>query len=249
VPYAPRVDLGNLEKNWDALGRADPMWAILADPLRRGNRWEQQAFFRSGRDHVDAALARLDELGMSPHRGRALDFGSGVGRLSQALVCHFDDVDGVDIAESMIGGARTYNRYGDRARYHVNTRDDLSLFEDGSFDFVLRLIVLQHMENRYKARYLAEFVRLLRPGGAAILTVPSHPALTARGLAFRLVPNRLLNVYRRRRYGVDGVMELHGMRRSDVEHVLLAAGARAVITEPDALLGTPWVSYRYTVRR
>lgn len=243
------MDLDHLQQNWDALGRQDPMWAILSDPTRRGNKWDVEEFFRTGREHVAEALAHLDRLGVRPAGGRALDFGCGVGRLTQALADHFEQADGVDIAPSMIDGARDANQHGDRVQYHLNDRDDLSIFDDDSFDLVLSLIVLQHIENRYKARYLAEFLRILRPDGIALFTVPSHVALTPLGVVLGLVPNRWLNAARKRVYGYDGVMELHGMRREEVEAVVRSAGGDVVDVEPEPLAGEAWHSYRYTVRK
>jgi len=52
-------------------------------------------------------------------RGRALDFGCGVGRLTQALCRYFDECDGVDIAPSMIELARKYDRPWRRLWYEV----------------------------------------------------------------------------------------------------------------------------------
>jgi len=49
------------------------------------------------------------------------------------------------------------------------------VFEDASFDFVLTLIVLQHMRQDYSAAYLREFLRLLRPGGIMFFQIPIEP--------------------------------------------------------------------------
>jgi SAM-dependent methyltransferase len=84
--------------------------------------------------------------------------------------------DGVDVASSMIELARSYNKHGEQCHYHVNTHDDLRLFTDASFDFVLSLLVLQHMAPTYAKRYIADFIRVLRPGGVAYLQVPSSAA-------------------------------------------------------------------------
>lgn len=243
------MDLEKLQQNWDQLGREDPMWAILADPAQHGNKWDREAFFATGREHVQEILAELAGAGATPTPGRALDFGCGVGRLTQALSGTFAEVDGVDIAPSMIEQAHGFNPEPDRIRFHLNDRDDLALFPDATFDLVLSLIVLQHIENRYKSGYLREFVRVLRPGGVAVFTVPSHAAWTPRGIVYRLVPNRLLNLWRKRRYGYEGVMELHGMARSEVEGIVRAAGGEVVRVVDEPLLGTDWRSYRYTVRR
>lgn len=224
------------------------MWAILADPDRHGNKWDAEAFFDTGRAHVDELLQRAESADIEITRGRALDFGCGVGRLSQALAQHFEQVDGVDIAPSMIDQANGYNPEPDRLHFHLNERDDLRLFDDDRFDLVLSLIVLQHIENRFKAGYLSEFVRVLRPGGIGIFTVPSHPAWTARGLVYRLIPNPLLNRWRKKRYGYEGVMELHGMARAEVERIVRDAGSEVVEVVPEPLLGTDWKSFRYTIR-
>lgn len=240
------MDLESLAKNWDALGEDDPMWAILADPSRRGNRWTPEEFFETGRVHVGDYLADLDRIRPGVHRRRALDFGCGAGRLTQALADHFEVVDGVDIAPSMIRLAEDMDQKAGRVRYHLNQTDDLRRFEDGTFDFLLSLIVLQHIENRYKQKYLAEFVRVLAPAGVAMITVPSHPRMSLWGMAYR-VPNPLMNQYRKRRYGNRGVMELHGMRREDVEAAVREAGGRVIDVAPEPLAGTPWHSFRYVI--
>ena len=55
--------------------------------------------------------------------------------------------------------------------FHHNPAPDLRLFSDGSFDFVLVLIVLQHMEPELMRGYMREFVRVLRPHGVAFFNV------------------------------------------------------------------------------
>lgn len=169
------LEIKELQHNWDALGKADPLWAILSDPKKKYGRWDEAEFFQSGEAQIDHAMGQLQALGIDVARRRCLDFGCGVGRLTQALCRYFDQSCGVDIAASMIEQAERYNRYPDRCRYYLNTKDDLALFDDDSFDFIYSVIVLQHMRPEYSKRYIGEFVRILRPQGIAVFQLPSEP--------------------------------------------------------------------------
>ena len=166
------TELDNLRQTWTTLGEKDPLWAILSLPEKRGGAWELEEFFATGPADVDLALGMLAERGIAIERGRALDFGCGVGRLTRALAERFDSCDGVDLAASMIERARELNKDGERVRFHHNDAPDLRLFPDGSFDFILSLIVLQHMKPELMRGYMREFVRVLRPGGVAVFNVP-----------------------------------------------------------------------------
>jgi SAM-dependent methyltransferase len=245
------MDLDGLRRNWDGLGRTDPLWAILAYPERHGHGWDgdEDQFFTSGRQAVDDAMTILDRHGLRPERAeRALDFGCGVGRLTQGLARHFAQVDGVDVAASMVDLANRYNATPDRVTYHLNEAADLTLFENSSFDLILSIIVLQHIPNRLKVTYLEEFVRLLRPGGVAVFTVPSHGDLTIEGLV-RRVPNSWQNVYRRRRYGYADVMEFHPLRRAKVEGIVRRAGGEVAHVQREYMAGPRYTSFLYVVRK
>ena len=130
------MDFADLQRHWDAFGRIDPLWAILTDPNRRGNRWDKVEFFATGREEIAAHLAHAASLGVPGRRRRALDFGCGAGRLTQALAAHFDEAIGVDVAPSMIDLARRHNAHGDRCSYLVNEQPDLSRFPDATFDIL-----------------------------------------------------------------------------------------------------------------
>ncbi len=177
------MDLANLRDTWNELGRRDPMWAVLSGPLEARRDWDPEAFFRTGVEEVAAVLARSEALGAAPRLERALDFGCGIGRLSQALASHFLEVHGVDIASAMLEQARQQNRMGERCQFHLNEGDSLALFPDATFDFVYSSITLQHMEPRYSRRFLSEFFRVTRPGGVVVFQIPSDPVPGAQGTA------------------------------------------------------------------
>ena len=151
------MDLDDLQRHWNEWGRRDPYWAIISRPDRRGNRWDLDEFLRTGVDEIDELLAWLRGAATSPSRpGRALDFGCGVGRLTQALARTFAECDGVDIAPSMIERAeRAEPVRRPRATTTSTTATISSLFADGVFDLIYSDIVLQHIAPEFSARVRA----------------------------------------------------------------------------------------------
>lgn len=168
------MELKDLQKLWHTHGNTDPLWAILSDPAKKDGNWDRVEFFKTGESEISQVIEDIRLLGINIPRHKALDFGCGVGRLTQALCQHFEQCCGVDIAPSMIELARQFNKYGDRCRYYVNESDDLNLFEDGTFDLIYSCLVLQHMEPQYSKNYISEFIRILAPGGLAIFQLPSE---------------------------------------------------------------------------
>ena len=168
------MDLRTLERVWHGLGRRDPYWAALTHSDKKDGGWSEAEFFRTGDQEISAILDRADARGWRALGARALDFGCGAGRLTQALAARFGQVDGVDISPSMLAVARRHNRYPDRCRYHHNIAPNLGAFEDGSFDFVYSTLTLQHVPPEYSRRYVSELVRVLAPRQLLVFQLPSH---------------------------------------------------------------------------
>jgi SAM-dependent methyltransferase len=167
-----RVD--DLRHFWDRLARADPLWAILSDPARKGRRWEPEAFIETGRREISLLMHQLRQLDIQPGRAAALDFGCGVGRLTQPLAAYFDRVVGVDVSPEMVRLAERINAHSDRVRYICNVRADLSVLDTAAFTFAYTDVVLQHLEPELALEYLAELLRVLAPGGVLVFQLPSH---------------------------------------------------------------------------
>ncbi|HEV2762768.1 MAG TPA: class I SAM-dependent methyltransferase, partial [Pyrinomonadaceae bacterium] len=163
--------LRKLQSDWHEFGRRDPLWAIMTER----EKWTLREFFESGVWEVDRVMSYVESLGLPLARRRALDFGCGVGRLTQALCRHFEECRGVDIAPSMIRLAEKYNRHKRRCRYVLNERDDLRVFADAEFDFIYSALVLQHMRPEVAERYVVELLRVLAPGGLLVFQLPARP--------------------------------------------------------------------------
>jgi SAM-dependent methyltransferase len=181
--------LAEEQRNWEELAAQDPFWAVLAQPDRKYGRWEREDFYRTGEAQVAEVVDHAARFDLPRRREAALDFGSGVGRLTRALASRFERAVGVDISRTMVDNATRFNADVPNVSFQVNARPDLRLFDDATFDLVNTRIVLQHLPDRTTIQgYLAEFLRVLRPGGILVFQLPS-----ALPLALRLQPRR--NVY------------------------------------------------------
>ena len=168
--------LGALKRHWNRLGRRDPFWAVLTHRDKQHGGWDAEQFFGAGAEEIADVLRRATRLGVAVSRRRALDFGCGVGRITQALAHEFERCDGVDISTSMLHAARRHNRHPGRCVYHLNVAPDLALFANATFSFVYSTLVLQHMEPRYSKVYIRELLRVLAPDGLLVFQLPSHRA-------------------------------------------------------------------------
>ena len=206
-----------LARNWENLAKQDPMWAILTDDTKKGGAWDHEAFFLTGRETIAWLGSWLSLHRFLVPRGRALDFGCGLGRLTQALAPHFDHVTGVDISASMVRGAMQHNRFGDKVRYLHNQHPDLRAIETGSLAFVLSAIVLQHMRTAYQQAYVREFVRVLQPGGLLFFQAPVAVIRASCGRwRARPGPSRWCRRERGRLPGSAGQGQVWGVRDVDV---------------------------------
>lgn len=168
-------DQGNSDRVfWDHLARYDPLWAILSDPSKTGRRWDLRSFLETGRREVSLLMYQLRALAIEVPREAALDFGCGVGRLTQALAAYFDRVVGVDVSPEMVRLATEINPYPRQVRYMCNHRDDLALYTSGEFSFAYSNVVLQHIEPQRSQQYIRELLRVVGSGGVTVFQLPSH---------------------------------------------------------------------------
>jgi SAM-dependent methyltransferase len=134
---------------------------------------------RDGYDEIaDEYLARrLDDAAESPHfdwlcerladDGRVLDAGCGAGVPVAKRLADDHDVVGVDFSVEQLRRARENVT---EARFVQIDMSSLG-FADDSFDAVCAFFSLIHVPLDEHAGVAAEFHRVLRPGGLAVLTV------------------------------------------------------------------------------
>jgi ubiquinone/menaquinone biosynthesis C-methylase UbiE len=234
------MNLEQLQASWHALGENDPYWAILSVPELKGGGWAIDKFYQTGVENIAETMRELDTLKPGLARGRALDFGCGAGRLTQALAAHFDEAVGVDIAPSMIRLAEAHNRRGAKCQFHLNSTDDLQRYPDASFDFVFTFLVLQHMRPEYSTRYIGEFLRVLKPGGVAMFQVPSE---LTEGPQPILAPLDS----RPADQPIAPAIEMYGVPKAEVLAIVARSHATLLAAREEQSAGKEWLSFMYCV--
>jgi ubiquinone/menaquinone biosynthesis C-methylase UbiE len=220
--------LKELQRNWEGLAQADPLWAICTDPRKRNRQWTQEALFATGRKEIETVLGYAARIGVYIDRTLpALDFGCGVGRLTRAIAEYFPECCGVDVSPTMINMAQELNHDRPHCYFQLNESTRLKGLQDNYFGFIYTSLVLQHIAQPCSHQYIAEFMRVLKPGGALIFQVPeklrAHAITRLRTrLAFR---SRFQSVFGRQK---PCAMEMHCIKEAVVRKLIAQNQARVV---------------------
>jgi SAM-dependent methyltransferase len=122
-------------------------------------------WFRWRFDLIADVLETLPKDG----RLRILDAGCGTGQMLKCLESHGEAI-GIDSSPQAIGYAR---ERGVRRLVHGSITDPP--FRDGSFDCVVSLDVIEHVDD--DLRILTKLHEVVKPGGHLIVTVPAFKLL------------------------------------------------------------------------
>lgn len=180
APVLPTVR--DTDADWEAIGRTQPFYGVLTDPRFRTEAMDEQAhadFFLSGQHEIDLQLA-VQRARFGPFEPRsALDFGCGVGRLTRGLGAVTGNAVGIDVAASMLDEARK------DAPPTVRFAQDLP---DGLFDWIVSIIVFQHIPPARGYDLLRRLLARAAPGAGLTLQLtvyrdPRHRQIAGARLA------------------------------------------------------------------
>jgi SAM-dependent methyltransferase len=180
--------MNEMRERWDLRARIDAFAYI--ETVRDVP--DVEGFFELG-EHFASVL--VDPELRDVTRGRALDLGCGLGRLTRALAHRFDEVVGVDVSTEMVRRAGELHPEQEFPNVTFQATDGVHLpLEADSVDFVFSYEVFQHLPTREVMRQnLAEVARVLRDDGLALIHVHRAPWPGAYwlGRAKRAVPDPL----------------------------------------------------------
>jgi len=248
-----KKNLRDIKANWEEFARTDPLWSILPIPEKKGNRWTIEDMFEHGRNEITSLMDYLAGMKLTGDRGRALDFGCGVGRLTQALALFFTATVGVDISETMIRLAEQYNPFPDRCRYLANNRSDLRVFANNYFDFIYSNIVFQHIPPDLTFEYIRDFIRILKPGGLIVyqMTTEELPiaGTKARNVFRKLAPRFLRQAYKKAKFGTWAIKDMYCIPDKEMSRFVKENGGR-ILAAPDDKMSLPrYKGKRYVVTK
>jgi SAM-dependent methyltransferase len=128
-------------------------------------RVEQSHWWHTGRRRILAGFVEDICRRVTDRRPRILDVGCGTGA-NLLMLSAYGDAEGVDVSEDALAFCR------ERGLDHVKQGAGEELpYEDGAFDLVTAFDVVEHMDDDLAG--LKEMFRVLRPGGHALLFVPT----------------------------------------------------------------------------
>lgn len=127
----------------------------------------------SGGSSSQAIYSMVEKAIASHHQGRGLlvDVGCGGGRLWPCVKQQFDQYIGADIVR--------YESFPETERFvEINLDENRVPLPDACADVVVSVETIEHLEN--PRALLRELVRLVKPGGWAMITTPNQLSLLSK---------------------------------------------------------------------
>ena len=221
-----------VEALYEDLGHKQALWAVMTYPEFRDDE-NVDNFFESGVSEIKLQMDRLADLSIHIEHGQCMDFGCGVGRLTNALGDYFSSVTGVDVSSTMIEKANNLKKLS-HVNFLLNKREDLGSLEDSTFDFVYSNKTIQHIPYPASKNYVKDFIRVLKPGGVAAFLVHNCKHAEEESFKFNLQKwfRETIRPFVKKLRGKPPV-QIHPISKQNIEKFITEAGGEIIHWETD----------------
>ncbi|MBW4596051.1 MAG: class I SAM-dependent methyltransferase [Brasilonema angustatum HA4187-MV1] len=170
----------HIQDSWQHLGKTEPYWSVLtSDKFLQANIQNTNTiadFYESGEHDVSRILETLERNQIDFTLLKScLEYGCGVGRITQWLAKVFDIVYGYDISQEHL----------QIAKQHVDSKNIQNIFLHQieklndveclpKVDFIYSVIVLQHNPPPIIQFIIRQLIKALNPNGVALFQVPTY---------------------------------------------------------------------------
>lgn len=169
-----REEFQRLENQWTKLGEDDPFYSVIGHLWYEDFNEDPQKFYTHGMIEIQRMFRHFIRYQVLPPTGVAMEFGSGLGRITIHLSSIMKAVVGVDVSQKHIDIAKWL--VGRQNISWVKSSENLlELFEEGCFSLIFSTLVLQHMRSDMALQYIDQFCLLLKKGGVAYFQIPTSP--------------------------------------------------------------------------
>lgn len=155
-----------MRREWDARARKDAFHYIASWKKE----WDPESFLASGEEDFQRLVKPvLDRCEVSVGGQSMLELGCGAGRMTGSFARRWQRTYAFDISNEMLAKAHSIHEVANNIVWLLGNGSDLNCVAAGTMDFVFSYLVLQHMPHESLVeRYIAEMLRVLRPGGAVL---------------------------------------------------------------------------------
>lgn len=161
------------DRQWQSWGKQNPYYGVYSEDRFSKDNIDQHRdeFFETGQKTVNTLIERASRHFGPLTTGSALEFGSGVGRMTIPLAKRYARVTGVEISPDMIAEAEKNCRFFQANNTTFVISDDELSKVSGTFDLVLSFIVFQHIVPERGLPIMDRLLGMVAPGGLAIFQV------------------------------------------------------------------------------
>ena len=218
-----------INQEWEFLGENDPYWSVLTQQQYHLDEFatHKEQFYRSGKYSSDLFLAALRRNNINPYLIElCVDFGCGVGRVTNFLAKSFVNVIAVDISSRHLNIAKNHLQSEGVTNVEFKQLEKIqSIKELPLLDGIFSVITMQHNPPPLMALMLEALLERLKPSGVAYLQIPTY----RKGYLFEA--ERYLSTT------APKTLEMHFLPQFQVFKIIDALGCKCLEIREDGMVG------------